>query len=141
MDALGRFGGSTSDLLEEPTAFNLLSWLKVHVENLHAFVGGTVDFGALAGANNYAKMLARRGCTHTESVQKEKLVGPSDLGATSTGVRKSIRNFMNSFWVNFSRVEAQKMAEDRRVEVYSLLVICLCFEALICTFCYLFLLI
>jgi hypothetical protein len=57
--ALGQFGGSTFDKLEEPTAFNLLSWLKAHVEKLPAFVGGLVNFGALAGATNYAKMLAQ----------------------------------------------------------------------------------
>jgi hypothetical protein len=32
------------------------------------FVGGTVDFGALAGATNFAKMLAKKGCPHMESI-------------------------------------------------------------------------
>jgi hypothetical protein len=80
---LGQFGGSTSNMPEEPTAFNLLSWLKAHVEKLPALIGGAADFGALASATNYAKMLARGGCTHTESIKKEKLSGPSDLGVTS----------------------------------------------------------
>jgi hypothetical protein len=70
---LEQFGGSISDMPEEPTAFNLLSWLKAHVEKLPAFVRGAVDFGALAGATNYAKMLGRRGSAHTEGFQKEKL--------------------------------------------------------------------
>jgi hypothetical protein len=111
--ALGQFGGSMSDMPKEPTAFNLLSWLKAHVEKLPAFVRGTADFGALAGATNYAKMLVRRGCTHTEFIKKEKLSGPSDLGVTSPTLRRSIRNFMSSFWVDFGRAEARKMVEDR----------------------------
>jgi hypothetical protein len=109
--ALGQFGGSTFDILEEPTVFNLISWLKAHVEKLLAFVGGAADFGALAGATNYAKMLARGGCTHTEIIKKEKLSDSSSLGATSPTLRRSIRNFMSSFWVDFGRVE------DRRAEV------------------------
>jgi hypothetical protein len=32
MAMLGQFSGSTSGMPEEPTAFNLLSWLKTHVE-------------------------------------------------------------------------------------------------------------
>jgi predicted RNase H-like nuclease (RuvC/YqgF family) len=58
VDALGQFGGSTSNLPEEPTTFSLLSWLKAHVEKLPAFVGGAVDFGAFSRGTNYAKMLA-----------------------------------------------------------------------------------
>jgi hypothetical protein len=56
--ALWQFGGSTSNLPEEPFAFSLFAWLKAHLEKLPAFIGGTVDFGALAGATNFAKMLA-----------------------------------------------------------------------------------
>jgi hypothetical protein len=56
--ALGQFGGSTSDMPKEPTTFNLLSWLKAHVEKLPTFVEGAANFGALTGATNYAKMLA-----------------------------------------------------------------------------------
>jgi hypothetical protein len=62
VDALEQFGGSTSSLLEEPSAFNIFSWLKAHFEKLHSFVGGAADFGALAGATNFAKILARGGC-------------------------------------------------------------------------------
>jgi hypothetical protein len=75
---------------KEPTSFTLLSWLKAHVEKLPDFVGGAVDFGALASAINFAKMLAQGGCTHTESIKKEKLSGPSDLGVTSPTLRRSI---------------------------------------------------
>jgi hypothetical protein len=94
---LWQFGGSTSDMPKEPISFSLLSWMKAHLEKFPTFVGGVVDFGALAGATNYAEMLARRGCAHTEGVQKEKLGGPSDLGTTSPSLRKSIQNFMSSF--------------------------------------------
>jgi hypothetical protein len=65
---LWEFGGSTSALPEEPSAFNLLSWLKAHVEKLSSFVGGAVDFGALARATNFAKMLAHRGCPHAKGI-------------------------------------------------------------------------
>jgi hypothetical protein len=111
--ALGQFSGITSDLPKGPTAFNLLSWLKAHAHKLPSFVGGAIDYGALAGATNYVKMLAHRGCTHSESVQKEKFARPSDLGTTSLGLRKSIWNCMSSFWVDFGRVEAWRMADDR----------------------------
>jgi hypothetical protein len=47
--ALWQFGGSTSDLPEETSAFGLFAWLKAHLEKLPSFVGGTVDFGALCG--------------------------------------------------------------------------------------------
>jgi hypothetical protein len=66
----------------EPSASNLLSWLKGHVEKLSSFVGGAADFGALAVATNFSKMLAREGCPHAEGIQKEKLAEPSVLGDT-----------------------------------------------------------
>jgi hypothetical protein len=65
---LGEFCGTTSTFQEEPSAFNILSWLKLHVEKLPAFVEGTFDFAALASATNFAKMLACGGCTHTEGI-------------------------------------------------------------------------
>jgi hypothetical protein len=34
MAVLGQFGGNISNMLEEATAFNLLSWPKAHVEKL-----------------------------------------------------------------------------------------------------------
>jgi hypothetical protein len=71
--------------------------LKAHVEKLSTFVGGAIDFGALAGATNFAKMLARGGCTHTDGIQEEKIGEPSVLGATSDSLWKSICNFMSLF--------------------------------------------
>jgi hypothetical protein len=56
--ALWPFGSSTSNLPEEPTAFSLFTWLKAHLEKLPTFVRGAVNFGALAGATNFSKMLA-----------------------------------------------------------------------------------
>jgi hypothetical protein len=90
------------------------------VEKLPVFVGGAVDFGALAGTTNFTKMLACGGCIHTEVIQKEKLGEPSVLGATSDSLQKFVR-FMSSFWVFFSQAAAKQMAEDRCVEVHALL--------------------
>lgn len=84
-DTLEKFGGSTSLLPEEPLAFNLFSWMKAHFEKLPAFVGGAVDFGALASATSFAKMLAMEGCPHTTSIQERALEGPSSLGGDFTG--------------------------------------------------------
>jgi hypothetical protein len=40
---------------------------------------------------------------------KEKdLEGPTELGVTSCDVRRSVRNFMKSFWVKFGRAEARR---------------------------------
>jgi hypothetical protein len=38
--------------------FSLFTWLKAHLEKLPTFVRGAVNFGALAGATNFSKMLA-----------------------------------------------------------------------------------
>ena len=59
---LEQFGGSTSLLPSEPSAFGIFSWMKANFEKLPAFVGGAIDFGALASAMNFAKMLAQDGC-------------------------------------------------------------------------------
>jgi chromosome segregation ATPase len=67
--AVEKFGGQTSALLEEASAFNLLKWLKSHVEKVPSFVGGVVDFVALASATNFGKMLMRKGCTHATEVE------------------------------------------------------------------------
>jgi hypothetical protein len=103
VDALEQFGGSTSSLPEELSAFNIFSSLKAHFEKLPSFVEGAVDFGALASATNFAKMLARGGYPHTESIQEEKLEGPSGFGMISRSLRRSVRNFMKSFWVEYGR--------------------------------------
>lgn len=96
-EALVQFGGLTSNLPEGGLAFDQLSWLKAHVQKLPSFVGWAIDYDALAGATNYAKMLVRRGCGHIEGVKKEKLSGPSDLIVISPSLRKSIWNFVSSF--------------------------------------------
>jgi Asp-tRNA(Asn)/Glu-tRNA(Gln) amidotransferase C subunit len=55
--ALEQFGGSTSSLPSEPSAFNILSWMKANFAKLPNFVSGAVDFGALASATKLWKML------------------------------------------------------------------------------------
>jgi hypothetical protein len=99
----------------------LLSGLKALVEKLPSFVGGAIDFGALAGATIFAKMLAHGGYPHAEGIQKEKITKPSVLGDTSDLLRKSVHNFMSTIWVFFGRAAAKQMADDRRVEVHALL--------------------
>ena len=59
----------------EPSAFNIFSWMKADFEKLPTFVGGAIDFGALATTTNFAKMLAQDGCKHVEGV-KEGPWGP-----------------------------------------------------------------
>lgn len=96
-EALEGFGGTTSELLEDKSAPALMECLRSHIQKLPNFMGGAIDFGALAGATNFAKMLVRGGYGHTEDVAKESLAGPSELGGTFDGLRKSMRNFMTTF--------------------------------------------
>ena len=56
--ALEQFGASTSSLSFESLAFNIFSWMKANFLKLPDFVGGAIDFGALASASNLSKMLA-----------------------------------------------------------------------------------
>ena len=56
--ALEQFGGSTPPLPSEPSTFNIFSWLKANFMKLSDFVGGAMDFGALASTTNLTKMLA-----------------------------------------------------------------------------------
>jgi hypothetical protein len=49
--------GSTSLLPSDPSAFNIFSWMKPNFLKLPDFVGGAVDFGVLASATNFSKML------------------------------------------------------------------------------------
>ena len=56
--ALEQFRGSTSLLPSEPSAFNIFSWMKANFLKLPYFVGGAINFGALASATNLSKMLA-----------------------------------------------------------------------------------
>ena len=55
--SLGQFGGVTSPLPSEPSAYNILSLLKSNFVKLPDFVGGAIDFGALSAATNFSKML------------------------------------------------------------------------------------
>jgi hypothetical protein len=43
------------------------------------------------------------------------------LGDTSDSLRKSVRNFMSTFWVFFGKAAARQMVEDRRAKVHALL--------------------
>jgi hypothetical protein len=95
--AVEKFGGQTSALPEEASAFNLLTWLKSHVKKVPSFVGGAVDFATLASATNFGKMLMWEGCTHATEVGCESLADASSLGETSDALRKSVRNFIGSF--------------------------------------------
>jgi hypothetical protein len=113
--AVEKFGGQTSALPEEASTFNLLTWLKSHVEKLPSFVG---DFAALASATNFGKMLMRKGCTHATEVEREALVDASSLGEASNALRKFVHNFIGSFWTLFGRVFAREMAEERRAKVF-----------------------
>ena len=60
------------------------------------FVGGAVNFGALASATNLLKMLAQDGCLHTKDVKERDLEGPADLGMISCDIRRSVHHFMKS---------------------------------------------
>jgi hypothetical protein len=80
--AVEKFGGQTSVLPEEASAFNLLTWLKSHVEKVPS-MGGVVDFAALVSTTNFGKMLMRKGCTHATKVEREALADASSLGEAS----------------------------------------------------------
>ena len=63
---------------------NIFTWLKSNFAKLPDFVGGAVDFGALAFATNFSKMLMQDGCSHVEGLkEKSDLEGPAELGVTS----------------------------------------------------------
>lgn len=79
-DALGQFGGTTSDLPEGPTAFNLLSWLKAHVQKLPSFVGGAVDYGALAGPPTMRRCYLVGVVPKVRASKRRNLRGPLTLG-------------------------------------------------------------
>ena len=80
--ALGQFGGATSSLPKEPSTLNILAWLKSNFAMRTDFVGRVVDFGALASATNFSKMLKQDGYSHVEGLE-EDLEGPTELGVTS----------------------------------------------------------
>jgi hypothetical protein len=108
--AVEKFGGQTSALPEEASAFNLLTWLKSHVEKVPSFVGGAVDFSTLASTTNFGKMLMHKGCTHATEVEHEALANSSSLGEASDALRKFVHNFIGSFWTLFGRASTRQMA-------------------------------
>jgi len=115
--SLAQFGGSTSS---PPTSSDVgasLAWLKSHISMLPDFVGGAVDFGALTTVSSFARLLRRGGCSHAEEVAKQELASAGYVGEGTSSLRKSVRNFITSFWIRFGRAEAKKMAEARRAEV------------------------
>jgi len=132
-DALGQFGGSTSAPPEGEDVAAILAWLKSHIIKLPDFVGGAVDFGALARVSFFACLLGHGGCTHVESMQKENIASASDVGESTSGVRRSVRDFISSFWAKFGWAEARSMAEAWRLEV------CWFLLHLVCLLCALFL--
>jgi hypothetical protein len=115
---MDKFGGQTSALPEEASAFNLLTWLKFHVEKVPSFVGGAVDFAALTSVTNFGKLLMWKRCTHATEVEHEAVVYASSLGEASDALRKSVRNFIGSFWTLFGRASTRQMAEERRAKVF-----------------------
>jgi len=115
---VAELGGETSAPPEEDSVYALASWLKRHLAKLPGLINGCMDYGALAGVANYAKLLACGGCTHTESIPERALPGPEELGETSLGLRKTLRNFIGHFWAPFGRSAARKLAEDKRAKVF-----------------------
>ena len=88
--ALGQFGGVTSPLPSEPSAYNIIAWLKSNFARLPNFVGGADAFGALSATTNFSKMLIQSGCSHAKSFKENKDIGsPAELGETSHGVTRS----------------------------------------------------
>jgi hypothetical protein len=60
----------------------------------------------------------RAGCTHTESILEGALPSLEELGETSPGLRKTLRNFIGYFWAPFGRPAARKLAEEKRAKVF-----------------------
>ncbi|XP_021310427.1 uncharacterized protein LOC110433104 [Sorghum bicolor] len=114
--SLAQFGGSTSAPPPSGDVGASLAWLKSHIRMLPDFVGGAVDFGALAAVSSFARLLRRGGCSHAEGVDKAEFATAEDVGEGTPGLRKFVRNFISSFWIRFGRAEAKKMAEARRAE-------------------------
>ena len=66
--------------------------MKSNFLNLPDFVGSVVNFGALASTTNFSKMLKHDGCSHVEGLMEKDLEGPTELRATSGGVRRYVLN-------------------------------------------------
>ena len=84
---------------------------------LPEFVGGAVDFGALAAVNSFTRLLHHGGCSHAEAVAKEEFSSAEDVVEATSSLRKSVRNFISLFWIRFGWAEEKKMPEARRAEV------------------------
>jgi hypothetical protein len=116
--AVEKFGGQTSTLLEEASMFNLLTWLKSHMEKVPSFVGGAMDFAALASTTNFGKMLMQKGCTHSTEVEREALANASSLGEASDAFAKVCAQL---YWVVldlFGRASTRQMVEEHRAKVF-----------------------
>jgi hypothetical protein len=84
---------------------------------LPEFVGGAVDFGALAAVNSFTRLLRHGGCSHAEAVAKEEFSSAEDVVEATSSLRKSVQNFISLFWIRFGWAEEKKMPEARRAEV------------------------
>jgi hypothetical protein len=113
-----KFGSQTSTLPEEASVFNLLTWLKSHMEKVPSFVGGVMDFAALASATNFGKMLMQKGCTHATEVERETLANASLLGEASDAFAKVCAQLSWVVLDLFGRASARKMVEERRAKVF-----------------------
>ena len=116
--SLAQFGGNTSTPPASSDVRVSLAWLKSHISMLPEFVGGAIDFGALAAVNSFAWLLRRGGCSHAEAIVKEEFPSAEDVGEGTSSLRKSFQNFISSFWIRFGRAKAKRMAEARRAEVH-----------------------
>jgi hypothetical protein len=117
-NALSQFGGVTSLLPLDPSAYSVFSWMKSNFAKLLDFMGGAIDFGALSTAMNFSKMLTQSGYTHIEGLKEKKDIKDlAELGETSRGLLRSVRNFMKSLWVKFGRADAPSMAEAQHAAV------------------------
>ncbi|XP_021301870.1 uncharacterized protein LOC110429740 [Sorghum bicolor] len=88
-DSLAKFGGSTSAPPPSGDVGAGLAWLKSHIRMLPDFVGGAVDFGALAAVSSFARLLRRGGCSHAEGVAKVEFATAEDVGEGTPSLRKS----------------------------------------------------
>ena len=70
--ALAGFGGATSPLPADASAYGILAWFKENVAKLPDFVGGAMDFGALSCATNLCKTLGKLGCAHFAELRSRR---------------------------------------------------------------------
>ena len=80
---LAGFGGATSPLPADASAYGILAWFKENVAKMPKFVGGAMDFGALSCAMNLCKTLGKLSFTHFAGLKgRKEFEGPSELGET-----------------------------------------------------------